>query len=58
MSKQIYTEDQFNRLLEKLHELVQANDALRIEIAILRNLLAPHSLKDSFCDQPLNFPKA
>lgn len=50
MSKQTYTEQQVNGLLDKISELKREHDLLRIEVALLRTLLTEASLQPSTLD--------
>ena len=53
---QAYTEEQINGLLDMVLEIKAKNDAMRIEVEILRTLLTKASLPDSppsaFSPQP------
>ena len=45
-NKPTYTEEQINGLLDMVLELKAKNDALRIEVSLLRTLLTKSSLPD------------
>jgi hypothetical protein len=46
--KQIYTEEQVNGLLDKMIQLKAEHDAMRIEIALLRELVTSASLSPDY----------